>query len=104
MSSYKLTPIARKGLRDTYQHVKRAFGIDVAENVVHKLVEAFRSLAAVPGMGHPRVDLTLDTGVRFWSVGPTLIAYRQDCQGIEILLVERSNRDWRTLINDLDLD
>lgn len=104
MSDYKLTPVARRGLRETYSYVKRAFGIDVAETVVEKIFDALQRLAANPGMGHSREDLIPARGVRFWSVGPTLIAYRRRGETVEVLLVERSNRDWPSLIHDLDLD
>lgn len=104
MSDYKLTPVARRGLRETYFYVKHAFGIDVAETVVEKILAAFHRLAANPAMGHSRGDLTLVEDVRFWPVGPTLIAYRHRGNTVEVLLVERANRDWPALINDLDLD
>jgi plasmid stabilization system protein ParE len=102
LNQYKLTPVARRGLRDVYGYVRRHFGIDTAESVIERLLEAFRRLAATPGMGHLRSDLTSDSTIRFWSVGPTLIAYRYRNSSVEILLVERSRRNWATLLEELD--
>ena len=104
MSDYRLTPVARRGLREAYSYVKRGFGLDVAETVVEKILAAFRRLAANPAMGHSRDDLTSVEDVQFWPVGPTLIAYRHRGDTVEVLLVERANRDWPALINDLNLD
>jgi plasmid stabilization system protein ParE len=62
------------------------------------LQHALELLAAQPGSGHFRSDLTSDRTIRFWSVGPTLIAYRVRPGRIEILLIERGDRDWRRLL------
>lgn len=94
--------MARRGLRDVYRYVRRSFGIDTAESAIERLLETFRPLAATPGMGHFRPDLTSDSTIRFWSVGPTLIAYRYRNSCIEILLVERSRRNWVALLKELN--
>lgn len=99
MANYSLTPKARAGLRNILEYVDHQFGGRVAEQVLERLVAAFEFLAARPGAGHRREDLTGDERIRFWTVGPTLIAYRAGIQGIvEILLVERGERDWERLI------
>ena len=94
-SAYRLTPRAREGLRDILECVHASFGDAVAERVLDQLEEAFVMLAESPGAGHRREDITSDDRIRFWSVGPTLIAYRptQD-SNVEILIVERGERDW----------
>jgi plasmid stabilization system protein ParE len=45
-----------------------------------------------------RADLTKDPRIRFWAVGPSLIAYRSVADAVEILFVERGDRDWRRLL------
>jgi hypothetical protein len=40
--------------------------------------------------------------VLFWSVAPTLIAYRRRGDGVEVLFIERAERDWRRLLHDHD--
>ena len=101
MASYRLTPRARDGLRDILDYVDTEFGHAVAERVLDRLVDAFAMLGANPGVGHRRDDLTSNDRVRFWSVGPTLIAYRAaDGAAVEILIVERGERDWERLLKD----
>ncbi len=69
----------------------------VAERVLNKIEAAFQMLAENPGIGHSRDDLTTDEQIRFWTVGPSLIAYRQKKGIVEILMVERGERDWEHL-------
>jgi toxin ParE1/3/4 len=97
MSRYRLTPRARLGLRDILNYVRRKFGRRVAEEVLNRLVTALENIAENPGIGHAREDLTHDEEIRFWSVGPTLIAYRPAADAVEILFVERGERDWERL-------
>ena len=104
MGGYRLTPKARDGLHDILEYVDSRFGASVADQVLDRIGAAFELLTGNPGAGHRREDLTDDSRIRFWSVGPTLIAYRSgshDC--IEILLVERGERDWERILEEEDL-
>ncbi len=104
MGGYRLTPKARDGLHDILGYVDSQFGGSVVDQVLDRLVGAFELLAGNPGAGHRREDLTQDDRIRFWSVGPTLIAYRAASSGaIEILIVERGERDWERLLDEEDL-
>ena len=104
MGGYRLTPNAREGLHDILEYVNRRFGAPVADQVIERLVGAFEFVAANPGAGHRREDLTQDDRIRFWSVGPTLIAYRSGTHDwIEVLLVERGERDWERILEEEDL-
>lgn len=96
-ASYRLTPRAREGLRRLVFHVGENFGTAVGERVLTELEQAFDLLAGRPGVGHTREDITRDERVRFWPVGPTLIAYRSDPEGLEVLFVERGEVDWASL-------
>ena len=100
MSGYRLTPRARTGLIRMTLHVEGQFGQDVAHRVIDALEQAFERLAEHPGIGHRREDLTADEHVLFWSVGPTLIAYREFVEGVEILFVERGELDWEHMLEE----
>ena len=76
------------------------FGATVADRVLGALIEAFELLASHPGAGHRREDLTQRPDVRFWAVGPSLVAYRQRDGLVEILIVERGEVDWRRMFHD----
>lgn len=62
--------------------------------MIRDLEKAFEQLAANPRIGHRREDLTQNESVLFWSVGPTLLAYRARPEWVEILFVERGELDW----------
>ena len=82
---YVLTPRARIGLFGILDHVAHTFGERVASAVLDRLEHAFAMLAEHPGLGHTRADMTADERIRFWSVGPTLIAYRSGPDALEEL-------------------
>lgn len=98
MAGYRLTPRARSGLRSILEYVEGRFGVRVAERVLDELEAAFEQLAQSPGVGHLREDITSKEQVRFWSVKPSLIAYRLVDGVVEILFVERGERDWEKLL------
>ncbi len=77
-TAYRLTPKAREGFLRIAFYVEERFGREVAERVVTDLENGFELLARNPDIGHRREDLTRDERVLFWSVGPTLIAYRSN--------------------------
>lgn len=97
-AAYRLTPRARDGLRRIVFYVEENFGLEAADRAVADLEQAFELLAAHPDVGHRREDLTRDERIRFWPVGPTLIAYRSTNEWIEILFVERGELDWEQML------
>jgi len=99
VKGYQLTPRARDGVREALEYVEQRFGALVAERVLGQLVSAFESIAETPGIGHRREEITMDDQIRFWSVGPSLIAYRvRTGRPLEILFVERGERDWDLIL------
>lgn len=97
---YKLTPRAQAGFQDIIDYVEREFGSRAAEEVLDRIAVAFELLAENPHIGHVRRDITDNAAIRFWSVGPTLLAYRRGAGVIEILFVERGERDWERLFRE----
>ena len=97
-AAYRLTPKARDGFHRIAFYVEERFGPDVADRVVQELETAFAQLAGNPNIGHRREDLTRDERVLFWSVGPTLMAYRAQPKWVEILFVERGELDWERML------
>ena len=100
MSGYRLTPQARAGLQRLLEHISAHFGVTVAEQVLSRIESALASLSEYPGSGHCRGSITSDPRVRFRRVGPTLIAYREAEGVIEVLFVERGERDWDRLFEE----
>jgi plasmid stabilization system protein ParE len=99
-AAYRLTPRAREGFQRIVFYVEERFGPAVADRVVQELQTAFERLAVNPDVGHRREDLTRDRRVRFWSVGPTLMAYRAQPKWVEILFVERGELDWVRMLTE----
>jgi antitoxin ParD1/3/4/toxin ParE1/3/4 len=62
------------------------------------IFETFNTLAARPGIGHQRPDLT-SRRVRFWTVlGRYMIVYREQPDGIEIVRGLAAGRDVTTVL------
>ncbi len=95
---WSLTPRARSGLAEAIDYVERRFGPATALEVLAGFESEFRRIATFPRLGHSRRDLTDDDAIRFRSLGPALLAYRETERGVEILIVERAERDWSTLV------
>jgi plasmid stabilization system protein ParE len=98
VKSYILTERARTGLSAIAIYVCNRFDADVAIATVEKIEKACQTLAENPGLGHLREDLTSDEVIRFWPVGPSLLAYRPTEDGIVVLFIERGNKDWKRLL------
>jgi plasmid stabilization system protein ParE len=95
--SYILTERARTGLSAIASYLCIRFDTDVAIATVDKTEKACQKLAHNPGLGHRREDITSDDSVRFWPVGPGLLAYQPTEDGIVVLFIERGDKDWKRL-------
>ncbi|MEZ6037410.1 MAG: type II toxin-antitoxin system RelE/ParE family toxin [Planctomycetota bacterium] len=100
MPGYRLSDSARVGIGRIVFYVEEHFGEEVAQRVLSEFEAAFEMLAANPGLGHRRDDLTSDPQVRFWSVRPSLVAYRSLGGIVQVLFVERGERDWERLLDE----
>jgi len=98
MSRFKLSTPARQDLREIRDYIAQD-NIPAARNFLAKLTQAFRSIAAMPGKGHARKDLT-DLPVRFWPVGSYLIVYDPEKRPLEILRVLHGARDVEAILEN----
>jgi len=97
VSSYVLAPDAEDDLKQIWRYLLGEAGLAVANRIQGELVDAFESLAEVPGKGHRRPDLTgLD--VLFFSVYQYMIVYRRAAT-VEIAAVLHGKRDVKQLLN-----
>jgi plasmid stabilization system protein ParE len=76
MSAYKLDAEAFADLNDILQYAELRQGNDAADELETELLEAFQRLAAMPGLGHRRPDLTSKPQF-FYFVDPYLIVTRE---------------------------
>ncbi len=92
MNRYKLSPRASRDLDRFKNYLLREARPEVALSELDKLEDAFGKLSEMPGMGSRREHLTAGLDVRFWSVSPYVVVYR-DRKPLEIVRVfhERQN-------------
>ncbi len=97
MKRYVLSPEAIEDIQTIKNFLQEDAGVRVARYVLNELQRGMRLLAARPGAGHTRDDLT-DHPVRFWPVFSYLIVYRPEKQPLEIVRVLHGSRDVRVLL------
>jgi antitoxin ParD1/3/4 len=93
---YLLAPEALQDLQDIWNFIA-ADNPEAASVLQEEFLRAFEGLAATPGKGHPRKDLT-DLPVLFFRVRSYLIVYRRDCVPIQIIAVLHAARDVPTVL------
>jgi plasmid stabilization system protein ParE len=91
MTPYILAPEALQDLQELWDYIATE-NLDAADRMIDTLFAAFERLAAMPGLGHRREDLT-DRPLRFWTVDTYLVLYRAERTPIEIVAVTRGGRD-----------
>ena len=91
MTPYILAPEALQDLQELCDYIATE-NLDAADRMIDTLFAAFERLAAMPGLGHRREDLT-DRPLRFWTVDTYLVLYRAERTPIEIVAVTRGGRD-----------
>ena len=97
---YILSPEAKRDIEQIRAYYLDEAGAQVARHVLGQITKALRFLAASPGAGHRREDLT-DEHVRFWPVLSFLIAYDPAMQPIGIARVLHAARDLETEFHKL---
>ncbi len=96
MKPYLVAPEAEDDLRQIWRYLLGEAGLAIANRIQGELVDAFESLADVPGKGHKRPDLT-SREVLFFSVYQYMIVYRR-AELVEIVAVLHGKRDLRRLL------
>ena len=71
----------------------------MAIEVLDRISRALELIAVSPGLGHRREDITQLRHVYFWHVGPALIAYQVNAHHVEVLFMERGEKDWTAIVN-----
>jgi toxin ParE1/3/4 len=89
---YILSPEAEQDLLEIRAYYLTQANARVTRYVMSEITRAFRFLAATPGAGHVRADLT-DEPVKFWSVFSYLIAYDPAMQPLGIARVRHGSQD-----------
>jgi toxin ParE1/3/4 len=93
---YILSPEAKRDIEQIRDYYLEEAGAGVARHVLAQITQALRFLAASPGAGHRRDDLTHEN-VRFWPVLSYLIAYDPAMRPIGVARVLHAGRDLEAL-------
>lgn len=91
MPRFILSPEAADDLGEIVEFIARD-NPDAALRFLEKLRGEMERIAASPGIGHLREDLTVEA-VLFWPVGRYLIVYRVEKGSPEIIRVLHGARD-----------
>jgi len=94
---YQLAESASTDLREIVAYLAENAGEAIALRMEDELFAHFGILAQHPGIGHRRRDLT-PRQLRFFTVDPYLIAYREAEARIIILAVLHGARDVKRLL------
>lgn len=98
MRRYVLSRVAQGDLVEIRDYYLEQGGPRAARKMVVELVEAFRAIARMPGLGHRREDLAQERPLLFWPVRDFLVAYRPDVKPVEIMTVVHGFRDVAALV------
>ncbi len=98
MPSYIVSPEAEEDIFQIWAYLLQEAGRETADRIERELLDVFRRLAAVPGMGHWRSDLTR-VDVRFLALYQYMIVYRTSST-LQILAVIHGKRDIQELLKD----
>ncbi len=96
MKTYVLAAAAELDVDAIWEYIAED-NIDAADRWAARLFDAFEALAAMPGMGHARPDLT-SLPVLFWPVAAYLIVYRVRGEEIQIVAITQGARDVPTFL------
>jgi plasmid stabilization system protein ParE len=97
MPGFHLTPHALDDIDEISIYLQQEASDTIALRMRAKFFEHFDALAMHPGIGHRRRDLT-SRPLRFFTVDPYLIAYREAEARIIILAVLHGARDVKRLL------
>lgn len=97
---FRVAPQAESDLDEIWYFLAtQSNSVDVADRVIDSITARFALLATHPYVGRRR-DEDLRPGVRTFTVGDYVIAYRVDGDNVLILRVLRGSRDIETLFRE----
>ena len=89
---FVLAPDAALDLVRIWRYIKNNISLEVADRVETAIREKISYLAANPGAGHWRKDLT-DEPVKFFSIYAYLIVYRPEKIPVQVVAILHGRRD-----------
>jgi plasmid stabilization system protein ParE len=97
MTRFRLSPEAAQDLTDIYEYIAQD-NLEAAERVRTEIHDAILGLAAMPGKGHRREDLT-GQPVLFWPVRSYQVIYRPHSQPLQVVAILHGKRDIKRILS-----
>lgn len=98
MKRFELTQQARADLQYIWEFIARD-SFDAANRVLDEFEETFARLAAMPGIGHAREDLTTQD-ILFWPMYSHLILYKKNSAPLLIVGVLHGRRNLPPILEE----
>lgn len=99
MTGFVVTPEARDDLQEIWCYIA-GHNLEAADGIEADIKAACAWLAAKPGRGHFRRDLT-DKPLRFWTVRKRyVVVYDPETTPLEIVRILHGARDMETILRD----
>ncbi len=89
---YVLAPEAALDLVQIWRHIKKKASLEITDRVESAIRGKVAFLAASPGAGHWRPDLTIER-VRFFLVYSYLIVYRPETKPLQVVAILHGHRE-----------
>lgn len=89
---FVVSPEAALDLVQIWRYIKHESSLETADRVEAHIWSRISFLAANPGAGHVRYDLT-DEPVKFFPVYSYLIVYRPQTSPLQVVCILHSHRD-----------
>lgn len=96
---YVLAPEAAFDLVHIWRYIRKQSTVAMADRVESAIRERIAFLAANPGAGHWRKNLT-SHAVKFFPVYSYLIVYRPDTQPLQVVSILHGRRDVEQVLKD----
>jgi antitoxin ParD1/3/4/toxin ParE1/3/4 len=99
VTRYRLSPEAQDDLTDVRQYLMGEGGARLARYVLGEIRSGLQFIAANPGAGHRREDLT-DEPVKFWPIFSYLIVYDPAMKPVGVARVLHRSQDLETMFRN----
>jgi toxin ParE1/3/4 len=96
---YVLAPEAALDLVQIWRYIKKQSSVETADHVESVIRERLIFLAANPGAGHWRKNLT-EEAVKFFPIYSYLIVYRPETTPLQVVSILHGRRDVPQLLTD----
>jgi len=97
-SLYDVSAEAQSDLFEIWRRIAED-SVDLADRIEGEFYELFASLAAMPGQGHIRRDLT-KRPVLFFPLYSFMVVYQPETRPIRIMAVLRGSRDLKRILRE----